>query len=48
MSIEPTVILSRLKFIGDYLQELKRFRGMSLEDYLSSFDQKTILYPTSH
>ena len=42
MSIEPTVVLSRLKFIGDYLQELRRFRGMSLEDYLSSFDQKTI------
>jgi len=42
MSIEPTVVLSRLKFMADYLQELKRFNSMSLEDYLSSFDQKTI------
>ncbi len=42
MSIEPTVVLSRLEFMGNYLLELRRFRGMSLEDYLSSFDQKTI------
>jgi uncharacterized protein YutE (UPF0331/DUF86 family) len=42
MSIEPTVVLSRLKFIGDYLRELRRFRSMSLEDYLSSFEQKII------
>ncbi|MEG4106354.1 type VII toxin-antitoxin system HepT family RNase toxin [Microcoleus sp. S13_C5] len=42
MSIEPTVVLSRLEFIGNYLLELRRFRGMSLENYLSSFDHKTI------
>jgi len=42
MSIEPTVVLNRLKFMTDYLQELRRFRTMSLEDYLSSFDQKVI------
>lgn len=42
MTIEPTVVLSRLKFMTDYLQELKRYNFMTLEDYLSSFDQKII------
>lgn len=42
MSIEPTVVLSRLNFMADYLQELKRYNSMTLEDYLSSFDQKII------
>lgn len=42
MSIEKSVVLSRLQFIGNYLKELKRFESMSLEDYLDSFDRKTI------
>ena len=42
MSIEPTVVLSRLKFIADNLRELRRFESITLEEYLSSFDQKII------
>ena len=42
MSIEPTIVLSRLKFMSDYLRELRRFETMNLEEYLDSFDQKII------
>lgn len=42
MSLERSVILKRLQFIGKNLKELRRFESMSLEDYLDSFDQKTI------
>ena len=42
MSIEPTVVLSRLKFMSEYLRELKRFETITLEEYLDSFDQKII------
>ena len=42
MNIEPTVILSRLKFIADNLRELGRFESITLEEYLTSFDQKNI------
>lgn len=42
MSIQKTVVLTRLKFIGDYLLELRRFESMSLENYLVSFDSKII------
>ena len=37
MSIEPTVILSRLKFMADNLRELRRFESITLEEYLSSY-----------
>ncbi|MEM9274290.1 MAG: hypothetical protein AAGA80_15205 [Cyanobacteria bacterium P01_F01_bin.143] len=40
MSIEPTVVLSRLKFMANNLQELKRFDLIDLNEYLSSFDQR--------
>jgi uncharacterized protein YutE (UPF0331/DUF86 family) len=42
MSIEKSVVLKRLQFIGRNLKELRRFESMSLEDYLDSFDQKII------
>ncbi|MGK7934628.1 MAG: DUF86 domain-containing protein [Xenococcaceae cyanobacterium] len=42
MSIEPTIVLSRLKFMSDYLRELRRFETMTLEEYLDSFEQKII------
>jgi uncharacterized protein YutE (UPF0331/DUF86 family) len=42
MSIEKSVVLNRLQFIGNNLKELRRFESMSLEDYLDSFDQKII------
>ena len=43
MSIEPIVILSRLKFIADNLRELRRFESITFEEYLSSYDQKLFL-----
>ncbi|MGB3262997.1 MAG: DUF86 domain-containing protein [Microcoleus sp.] len=42
MSIEKSVVLNRLQFIGNNLKQLRRFESMSLDDYLDSFDQKTI------
>ena len=42
MSIESSIVLQRLSFIGANLQQLKRFQKISLERYLESFDQKTI------
>ena len=42
MSIEPTIVLSRLKFISDYLRELRRFETITLKEYLDSFDLKII------
>jgi len=42
MSIEKSVVLKRLQFIGRNIKELRRFESMSLEEYLDSFDQKTI------
>ncbi|MEL7037199.1 MAG: DUF86 domain-containing protein [Cyanobacteria bacterium J06592_8] len=42
MTIEPTVVFTRLTVISEYLRELKRFESMSLEEYLEQFDQKII------
>lgn len=42
MSIERIVVLARLKFIADNLQELRRFESMTIEDYLNSFDHRII------
>ncbi len=42
MSIEPTIVLSRLKFMSDNLRELRRFETITLDEYLDSFDQKII------
>lgn len=42
MNIERTVVLARLNFIADNLLELKRFESMSFEDYVNSFDHRTI------
>ena len=42
MSIETTIVLSRLKFMSDNLQELRRFETITLDEYLDSFDLKII------
>ena len=42
MSIEPTIVLSRLKFMSDNLRELRRFETITLDEYLDSFDLKII------
>lgn len=42
MTVEPSIVLTRLKFISDYLRKLRRFESMSLEEYLDNFDHKTI------
>ena len=42
MSIEPTIVLSRLKFMSDNLRELRRFEIITLDEYLDSFDLKII------
>ncbi len=42
MSIEPTMVLSLLKFMSDNLRELRRFETITLEEYLASFDLKII------
>lgn len=34
MSIEKSVVLKRLQFIGNNLKQLRRFESMSLEDYI--------------
>ena len=42
VSIESSIVLQRLSFIGNNLQQFKRFQTISLERYLESFDQKII------
>jgi uncharacterized protein YutE (UPF0331/DUF86 family) len=41
-NIEPVIIETRLELIGRYLDHLKKFAGVSLNDYLSSFEQQLI------
>lgn len=42
MTVNIEIVLSRLQLMSDYLQELKRFESMTLENYLNSFDSKII------
>lgn len=42
MAIETSIILTRLDFISDYLNKLKRYDKVKLKDYLKDFDQKII------
>ncbi|MEA5618711.1 DUF86 domain-containing protein [Cronbergia sp. UHCC 0137] len=41
-NIEFVIIETRLELIGRYLDYLKKFEGISLDDYLSSFEQQLI------
>jgi uncharacterized protein YutE (UPF0331/DUF86 family) len=41
-NIEPVIIETRLELIGRYLDHLKKSEGISLDDYLSSFEQQLI------
>jgi len=41
-NIEPVIIETRLELIGRYLDHLKKFEGISLDDYLNSFEQQLI------
>ena len=40
-NIEPVIIETRLELIGRYLDHLKKSEGISLDDYLSSFEQQS-------
>ena len=42
-NIETVIIETRLELIGRYLDRLKKSEGISLDDYLSSFDNQLII-----
>lgn len=42
-NIDKVVVATRLAFITRYLESLKRFEAISLEEYLNDFDKQLIV-----
>ncbi len=45
MSIETTIVLSRLKFMSDNLRELRRYLNINYKILFSHIQKTLILYP---